>query len=350
MSDANEQDGLRRKSMRIGIAAAVPPNRNLRAAAGVFLALNLCVPLGSPGWAQTFPTAPMRIISPYPPGGGTDILGRAIGQKLTERFGQPVVVENRGGANGTIGAGIAAKAPPDGHTLLIVAAGYAAGSSLYKNLPYDQTRDLTAVSHLASGPLVLVVHPSLPVRSVKELVALAKARPGELNVGSSGTGSLPHLSAELFGSMSGIKLVHIPYKGPGAALIDVLGGQVPVYFMNILGSLPLVKAGKLRALGVTSPQRSTIAPDLPTIAETGLPGFDMTNWYGMMVPGATPREVIGKLQQEVARILGLPELRDVLAAGGMTVVASTAERFTEFLASETTKYARIIQIAGVKPE
>jgi tripartite-type tricarboxylate transporter receptor subunit TctC len=350
MPEANKLDRLRRKSVRVEIVDAVPMNRKLRAAAGVFLALNLCFPLGSPGWAQNYPTAPMRIISPYPPGGGTDILARAIGQKLTERFGQPVVVENRGGANGTIGAAVAAKAPPDGHTMLIVAAGYAAGSSLYRNLPYDQTRDLTPVSHLASGPLVLVVHPSLPARSIKELVALAKARPGELNVGSSGTGSLPHLSAELFGSMSGIKLIHIPYKGPGAALIDVLGGQVPVYFMNILGSLPLVKAGRLRALGVTSLHRSPIAPDLPTIAETGLPGFDMTNWYGMMVPAATSREVIGKLQQEVARIMVLPELKDLLAAGGMTVVASTAERFAEFLSSETKKYARIIQAAGVKPE
>lgn len=192
-----------------------------------------------------------------------------------------------------------------------------------------------------------MVHPSLPVRSVKELVALAKARPGELNVGSSGTGSLPHLSAELFGMMSGIKLVHIPYKGPGAALIDVLGGQVPVYFMNILGSLPLVKAGKLRALGVTSSERSPIAPDLPTIAETGLPGFDMTNWYGMLVPTGTPRNVITKLQQEVARILNLPEVKDRLAADGMTVVASTPGAFAEFVGRETAKFKRVIQAAGI---
>ncbi|MBI2225939.1 MAG: tripartite tricarboxylate transporter substrate binding protein, partial [Betaproteobacteria bacterium] len=206
-----------------------------------------------------------------------------------------------------------------------------------------------SVSRLASGPLVLVVHPSVPVRSIKELVALTKARPGEVNVGSSGVGSLPHLSAELFASMSGIKLVHIPYKGAGPGLIGVLSGQVPVYFMNILGSLPQIKAGKLRALGVTSPERTPIAPDLPTIAESGLPGFDMTNWYGMMAPGATPREVIEKLQQEIARIMALPEFKDLLAAGGMTSVASTPEQFAEFLSRETIKYARIIQAAGVKP-
>jgi tripartite-type tricarboxylate transporter receptor subunit TctC len=234
--------------------------------------------------------------------------------------------------------------------MVIVAAGYAAGASLYKNLPYDQTRDLAPVSRLAAGPLVLVVHPSLPARSVRELVALAKARPGELNAGNSGTGSLPHLTAELFAAMSGIRLVHVPYKGPGAALIDVMSGQVPLYFMNVLGAIPLVKANRLRALGVSSAERSPIAPDLPTIAESGLHGFDMTNWYGLLVPGATPKDVIVKLQQEVARIMALPEFRQQMAAGGMTVVASTQQQFSEFLAQESAKYARVIKMAGVKPE
>ena len=297
--------------------------------------------------AQSYPAGPLRIVAPYPPGGGTDILGRTIGQKLNERFGQPVVVENRAGANGTVGAAYVAKAAADGHTLLIVPAGYAANPALYKSLPYDQARDLAPVSHLASGPLVLVVHPSLPVRTVQDLIALAKARPGEINVGSAGNGSLPHLCAELFNASSGVKLSHIPYKGSGAAVIDVMSGQVPVYFMNILQSLSLIKAGKLRALGVTSPQRSAIAPDLPAIAEAGLKEFDMTNWYGMLVPGATPREVISRLQQEVARILNLPELKERLAADGMTVVGSTPEQFVEFLARETAKYNRIIHAAGI---
>jgi len=300
--------------------------------------------------AQNYPSAPMRIISPYPPGGGTDILARALGQRLTERHRQPVTVDNRAGANGTIGTAAAAKSPPDGHTMVVVAAAFAAGTSLYKSLPYDPNKDLAPVSRLASGPLVLVVHPSLPVKSVKDLVALGKARPGEINVGSSGIGSLPHLSAELFGSMSGIKLIHVPYKGPSAALSDVLNGQVPTYFMNILGALPLVQANKLRAIAVTSAERTPIAPDIPTIAESGLKGFDMTNWYGLLVPAGTPREIVGQLHQEVARIMGTPELRKLMAAGGMTVVASTPEQFIDFLARESVKYAEVIRMAGVKPE
>ena len=298
--------------------------------------------------AQTYPSGPLRIVSPYPPGGGTDILSRTIGQKLNERLGQPVVVDNRAGANGTLGAALVAKAPPDGHTMLVVPAGYAANPALYKSLPYDQARDLAPVSHLASGPLVLVVHPALPVRSVKDLIALAKSRPGEINVGSAGNGSLPHLCAELFNAEGKVKLTHIPYKGSGTAIVDVMSGRVPVYFMNVLQSLPLIKSGKLRALGVTSPQRTAIAPELPAIAEAGLPGFDMTNWYGLLVPAATPRDVINKLQQETARVLNLPELKERLAGEGMTVVGSTPEQFAAFLARETAKYNRIIQAAGIK--
>ncbi len=298
--------------------------------------------------AQNYPNGPLRIVSPYPPGGGTDILARTLGQKLNERFGQPAVVENRSGANGTVGAAFVAKSAPDGHTMLVVPAGYAANPSLYKNLPFDQARELAPVSLIASGPLVLVVHPSLPVKSVKELIALATAQPNALNIGSAGNGSLPHLSAELFNTMASIKIVHIPFKGSGAAVIDVLSGQVPIYFMNVLQSLPMIKSGKLRPLGVSSPQRSAIAPDLPSIAEAGLKGFDMTNWYGLLVQGATPRDTINKLQQEVTRILNLPELKERLAGEGMTVVGSTAEQFVEFLASETAKFNRIIQTAGIK--
>ena len=298
--------------------------------------------------AQNYPNGPLRIVSPYPPGGGTDILARTLGQKLNERFNQPAVVENRSGANGTVGAAFVAKSAPDGHTMLVVPAGYAANPSLYKNLPFDQARELAPVSLIASGPLVLVVHPSLPVKSVKELIALARAQPGALNIGSAGNGSLPHLSAELLNTMAGIKIVHIPFKGSGAAVIDVLSGQVPIYFMNVLQSLPMIKSGKLRPLGVSSPQRSAIAPDLPSIAEAGLKGFDMTNWYGLLVQGATPRDTINKLQQEVTRILNLPELKERLAGEGMTVVGSTAEQFVEFLALETAKFNRIIQTAGIK--
>lgn len=300
------------------------------------------------GAAQNYPSGPMRVVVPYPPGGGTDILGRLLAQKLNEAWGQPVVVDNRPGANGTLGAAFVAKAAGDGQTMLIVPAGYAANPGLYKHLPYDQTRELAPVSRLASGPLVLVVHPSLPAKSVKELIALARARPGEINFGSAGSGSLPHLSAELFNSMSNIRMVHIPYKGAGAAVIDLLAGRVPVYFMNILQSLPLITAGKLRALGVTTPERSTIAPEIPTIAEGGLAGFDMTNWYGLLVPAPTPHAAVSKLNAEVTRILELPELKAQLAKGGMTVVASTPGQFGEFLNREMTKYSRIIESAGIK--
>jgi tripartite-type tricarboxylate transporter receptor subunit TctC len=297
---------------------------------------------------QNYPAGPMRIVVPFTPGGGTDILARLIAQKLNESWGQPVVVDNRPGAAGTLGTAFVAKSVGDGHTLLIVPAGYAGNPGLYKKLPYDHTRDLAPVSWLASGPLTLVVHPSLPAKSVKELIAFARARPGEINFGSSGAGTLPHLSAELFNSMSGIKMVHIPYKGAGAAVTDVMAGRVPVYFMNILQSVSLIKAGKLRALGVTTPQRTPIAPDIPSIAEAGLKGYDMTNWYGLLAPAATPREAIVKLNAEVVRILKLPELTNRLADDGMTVVASSPARFAEFLARETDKFTKVIEAAGIK--
>ena len=297
--------------------------------------------------AQNYPAGPMRIVVPFTPGGGTDILSRILAQKLNESWGQPVVVDNRAGASGTLGTAVVAKAAGDGHTLLVIPAGYASNPSLYKKLPYDQNRELTPVSLLASGPLVLVVHPSLPARSVKEFIAFARARPGEVNFGSSGAGTLPHLSAELFNSMSGIKMVHIPYKGAGAAVTDVMAGRVPVYFMNILQSLSLIKAGKLRALGVTTPGRTPIAPEIPSIAEAGLKGFDMTNWYGLVVPSTTPRDVVVKLNAEIARILKLPELRGRLAEDGMTVVAGTPEQFAQFLARETAKFSRVIETAGI---
>jgi tripartite-type tricarboxylate transporter receptor subunit TctC len=297
---------------------------------------------------QDYPTGTVRIVVPFQPGGSTDNVARAIAQRLNEKFRQPVLVENRSGANGTIGAAFVAKAPPDGHTLLLVQAGYASNPSLYKNLSYNQARDLAPVSNLASGPLVLVVHPSVAARSVPELIALAKSRPGEINFGSPGVGSLPHLTAELFNLTAGIKMTHIPYKGSGEALSDVLAGRLQVYYMNLALGLPYIKANRLRALGVTSPQRSPIAPELATIAETALSGFDMTTWFGLLVPAASPREVVAKLQREVALILNQPEVKERLAADGMTVVGSTPEQFAEFLDRETAKYAQIIQAAGIR--
>jgi tripartite-type tricarboxylate transporter receptor subunit TctC len=319
-----------------------------RAASCVLILGMLAAPLAAAQTASAYPSGPIRIVVPFTPGGGTDILARLIAAKLNESWGQPVVVDNRPGAGGTLGTAVVAKAAGDGQILLMMPAGYASNPSLYKKLPYDQNKELAPVSLLASGPLVLVVHPSLPVKSIKEFVAFVKARPGEINFGTPGAGTLPHLSAELFNSMNRIKMVEIPYKGAGAAVTDVLAGRVPVYFMNILQCLPLIKAGKLRALGVTTPQRSAIAPEIPAIAEAGLKGYDMTNWYGMLVPSSTPREVVAKLSTEVNRILKLPELTSRLAQDGMTVVASTPAQFAEFLARETAKFAKVIEAAGIK--
>ena len=312
--------------------------------------LGVAAALASPVQAQVaYPAGQLRMVSPYPPGGGTDILARAISLKLSDALGRPVIVENRAGANGTVGAAYVARPPADGLTMMVVPAGYAANPALYKNLPYDQARDLAPVTLLASGPLVLVVHTSVPAKTVKELIALAKSKPGELNVGSAGSGSLPHLSAELFNLSTGVKLVHIPYKGSGAAIADLLSGQVPVYFMNILQSLQYIKAGKLRALGVTSPERSPIAPELPAIAQE-VKDFDMTNWYGLLVASSTPRELVQRVQQDVSRFLNQPDLKDRLAGEGMTVIANTPEQFVTFLARETAKYNRIIQAAGINAE
>lgn len=310
-----------------------------------FIALAL---FAAPAPAQDYPSGPMRVVVPFSPGGGTDILSRMIAAKLHDAFNQTVVVDNRPGAGGTIGSAVVAKAPPDAQTMLVIPAGFAAYSSLYKELPFDPASDLAPVARLAAGPLTLVVHPSLPAKTVQEFIALAKKHPGEINFGSSGVGTLPHLSAELFSSMSGIKMVHVTYRGAGAAVTDVLAGRVPVYFMNILQSLPLIRAGRLRALGVTTPERSPIAPDIPSIAESGLKGFDMTNWYGMMVPAGSPQASISKLNAEVVRILHLPELTAQLAKSGMTVVASTPDGFAKFLKRETAKFADIVEKAGIK--
>ena len=297
--------------------------------------------------AQNYPSGPMRVIIPFSPGGSTDILGRIIAQRLNEKFKVPVVADNRPGANGTLGTLAAVKAPADGHTLLIVPAGFAANPITYKNLPYDQMRDLAPVSQLVAGPLTLTVHPSLPAKSARDLIALAKARPGEITFGSSGTGSLNQLAAEWFALSAGVKMIHVPYRGGGAGVIDLMSGQISLYFMNALQSLPYIKSGRLRALGVTTPQRSPFAPEIPSIAESGLPGYDMTTWTALLVTGGTPREVVAKLHAEVALILNQSDTKERLAADGMAVVASTPAQFADFLARENSKYARIIQAAGI---
>ncbi|MES3001297.1 MAG: tripartite tricarboxylate transporter substrate binding protein [Pseudomonadota bacterium] len=294
--------------------------------------------------------ANMRVISPYPAGGGTDGFARAISLKLADHFKAPVIVENRGGANGTLGAAVAARAAPDGGTLLIVAAGYAAGVGLYRNLPYDQDKDLAGVGLLASGPLVLVVHPSLPVKNVREFIEYAKARPDTIAYASSGIGSLPHLSAEQFSAMSGIRMTHVPYKGPAVAVPDVLSGRVPVYFNAIFASLPHIKAGKLRALGVTTVSRSPLAPEIPTIAESGLPNFDMTNWYGLLVPAQTPAAMVAELNKVVNQAMASPELQELAATGGMSITTGTPKQFDDYLRQETRKFDKLSRSLGLKEQ
>ena len=297
---------------------------------------------------QAYPSGPLRIVVPFQAGGSTDMVARAMAQKLRDRFNQPAVVENRAGANGTIGAALVAKSPPDGHTMLLVQSGFVSNPILMRNLPYDQARDLAPVSSLASGPMVLVVNPSLAAKSVKELIEFARSHPGELNFGSPGTGSLSDLCAELFDVMAGVKMTHVPYKGSGGALADVLAGRVPVYYMNLMLALPYVKDGRLRALGVTTSQRSPVTPEIPTIDDAGLRGYEMSTWYGLFVQGATPRGIVARLQRELASILDQADMKERIAADGMTVVASTPEQFAEFLVRETAKYTRIIEAAGIK--
>lgn len=298
--------------------------------------------------AQSWPSAPIHLIVPFQAGGSTDFLARTLAQRLSERVQQAVIVENKPGANGTVGAAYVAKSVGDGLNLLLVQAGFASNASLYKSNTFDPVKDLTPVSLLASGPLVLTVNVNLPVKNVKELIALAKAKPGEINFGSAGTGSLPHLAPELFNLMAGTKMTHIPYKGSGPALNDVMAGQVPVYYMNLVLSLPYLKAGKLKALAVTSPVRSSIAPDVPTLSESGLTGYDMSTWYGLLVSAKTSKSTVNKISQEMANILHEPAMTEKFYSDGVSVVASTPEQFHDFLTQETQKFAKIIQSAGIK--
>ncbi len=298
-------------------------------------------------FAQNYPSGPIRIVVPFPPGGGTDILARALAQKLNEAWAVPVVVENRGGANGSIGAAYVAKSTPDGHTAVFVPSGFAVNPSIYPKLPFDTAKDFTPVSLLAEGPLVLSLHPSFPPRTVKEFITFLKARPGEINYGSSGNGSPPHLATELFKLLAGVQINHIPYKGAGPAAIDLFAGQIPIYFMNALQVTQYVRSGKVRALGVTTAKRFAPLPEVPTIAEAGVPGYAMSNWYGLLVPSATPRANVMKLNAEIVRILNLPDIKDRLTSQGAILVGNLPEEFAAFLRSEMATAAKIVKAAGM---
>jgi tripartite-type tricarboxylate transporter receptor subunit TctC len=301
--------------------------------------------------AQNYPTKPVRLIVAFTAGGGNDLLARVIAQKLAAAFGQQFVVDNRPGAGGTIGAELAAKSPADGHTLFLAGvATHAINPNLQKNLPYDPVRDFDAVSLIATAPLLLAVHPSLPVRSVRQFVALARARPGEINFASSGLGSSAQLAAELFKSMTRTNMQHVPYKGISQGLNDLLGGQVQVIFNAAAALLPHVKSGRLRALGVTTMQRVPSIADIPTIAESGVPGYQAGSWYGIVVPTGTPRAIIDRLSRETAAAVRSPEISGRLNADAVLPVGSSPEEFSAHIRDELARIGKVIREAGIAIE
>jgi tripartite-type tricarboxylate transporter receptor subunit TctC len=297
-----------------------------------------------------YPNKPIRLIVPFAPGGGTDLTARAIAMKLTEAWGQTVVPDNRAGANGTIAVDIATKSPPDGYTLTMISSSHSVNSSLYKNLPYDLTRDLSPITQATSQPYALVVHPAVPAKSIKELVTLAKSKPDGLTYGSSGLGGLSHLSGALFCSLAGIKLIHVPYKGGNPALNDVVGGQIQMLFSTLLQSDTQRKAGRVRALAVTTKKRSPGAPDLPTMQEAGVAGYEVAGWYGVLAPAKTPRAIIEKLNAEIVHILHSPDVQGRLAADGSEAVGNTPEQFGAHIKSEVAKWAKVINEASIRAE
>lgn len=313
---------------------------------GLALALGLAAGLAQ---AQAWPAKPLKLIVPFPPGGTTDIMGRLMAQKLADQLGQPVVVENRGGANGNIGSEAAAKSAADGYTLIVSGVGsHAINQSLYRNLPFDVVRDFTHIAMFAKGPNTLVVTPSFPARNLKELVALARAKPGALSYASSGSGSSNHLSMEMLKTRAGIFIVHIPYRGGGPAITDVMAGQIPMMFINFDAALPYVKAGRLRALAMTGSTRSAQLPEVPTVMESGYPEFAAESWTGLSGPAGLPREVTARLNTEMQKAIALADVRERLAGLGLEPVPGSAEQMTAFVRAEVDKWGKVIKASGAK--
>jgi tripartite-type tricarboxylate transporter receptor subunit TctC len=301
--------------------------------------------------AQAYPNRPVRLIVPYPPGGGNDTLARLFGQKLTESWGQQIVVDNRPGAGTIIGAQLAARALPDGYTLLLSSiATHAVAPNLYRNAGYDPVRDFSPVTLLAIAPTVLCVNPSVPARSVQELLALARAKPGELKFASGGNGSPPHMAGEIFASMTGIKLLHVPYKGGGPAIAGLIGGETTMMFDTAASILPHVRGGKLRALAIARSARLPEYPELPTFVEAGIKGYEVDAWYSVHAPAGVPKEIVAKVNRELVRILGLPDIKERLKALGSEGVGNSPEEFAKFVRAESNKYAKAIREAGIKVE
>jgi tripartite-type tricarboxylate transporter receptor subunit TctC len=306
-------------------------------------------PLAAQG-QSAYPNKPIRMIVPFAPGGGSDIVARALGQKLAEVYREPVVIDNRGGGTIIGPTDAVAKAAPDGYTLLMATSGHVINPSFFAKLPFDTVKDFAPVTQVTSQAYILGVYPGVPAKSVKELIALAKARPGQLNYASGGNGNATHLGAELLKDLAGIDIVHVPYKGGGPALIALISGEVAMLFSNISFTLPQIKAGKVRALAVSGGKRSPVAPELPTIAEAGVPGFELTSWYGVLAPAKTPKAIIASLHDEIVKALNAPDVKARLANDGNEAVGSTPEAFAAYVASEIPKWARVIKRSGARME
>ena len=318
------------------------------------ICVHLCSSVVSTGlfftsvYAQSYPTAPVRIVVPFPAGGGVDNLGRLTAVKLSESLGRSFVVENRGGANGMIGSALVAKSAKDGYTLMVNGANFVTSPSLYRNAPYDPIRDFEAVSLIAFGPNVLVAHPSLPAKSVSELISLAKAKPGEVTFAGSGSGSTPHLAGELFNVMAGVKMVHIPYRGSGPAMIGIIGGEAMIMFLPAINAGPHIKTNRLRALAVTSRERLPVMPKLPTVAEAGLKGYESSQWYGLFAPAGTPADILSLLNAQVAQNMQSTEIKLRLTEEGVVPVGSTRDQFAAHVKSEISKWANVIKLSGAR--
>ena len=304
----------------------------------------------SAGSGQAYPVKPVRVLVGFPPGAGVDIMTRLVMPRLADALGQQFIVDNRPGAAGNIAAEVAAKTPADGYSLLSASAPIVMSQSLYKKLSFNLERDFEPVCLMASAPFILVVHPSLPAKSVREFIALAKARPGQLAFASTGSGSTPHLSMEMLKAQAGIDIVHIPYKGTPQAVVDLLSGQVQAMFANTLSVLPQVKAGRLRALAISSARRSAAAPELPTVAESGMPGYESGTWFGLLAPAGTPREIVNRLNSEVVRIMATAEMKAKLLDQGADPVTGTPEQFRAFIKNELARWSKVVKTVGIKLE
>jgi tripartite-type tricarboxylate transporter receptor subunit TctC len=304
----------------------------------------------APAAHAQYPAKPLRLIVPFPPGGGTDAMARTLAPKLGEGLGQQVVIDNRGGAGATIGTELAAKSPPDGYTLFLMTVTNAVSMSLYPNLKFDLVRDFAPVTKLATTPHVLVVHPSVPARTVKELIAVAKARPGSLVYSSSGTGSVSHLAGEYFGFLTGTRMLHVPYKGGGPSVTALVSGEVAVGFATMPSVLAQVKAGRLRGIAMTTAQKSSALPGLPTVGDAGIANYDVGSWYGLSVPTGTSREIITRLHDVTLKLLALPDVKERLAVSGFEVLVSTPEQYGEFVRAEVERWGKVVKASGAKAE